>query len=584
MGSFVVLVLLLCSVLVHGSTLNFPEPKRLAAGTLLSKLKARDEFAAPLLKTRTSFDYIAEDVEEESVFSTTLDVESQWPILALEDLDANLDRVSCTDSEIQLNFASAAAEERFNAAIEGTPEFIVVTSHEGCDIEGERSAYRVTEVSANREDAKFTLTKVRIDWHDAFSSTRVSFLRRHPSEIQRRGPTVLKRQTETQPSTPTESFPAAPSSAAGLNSSADASFNARHTDEKIYPIDSALADEVVPQLPVVVTCKTCTLEGNIELSQGQFSVGSDADNEGDDGDIELSEAIGFFQNSSVELLVKQLSSQIELEFELESEGPLLEFTTALPTIGLTPFQIAGVLTFGPQIVPNFIFTADLEGDVGFSYGFNVKVPDNSRVSIKIPDFDDSEMTGFEDTTFETIPFEASTEVSSVSLSITFQPQILLGISTGLDDFMNVELDGGIGAFVSLPNLSLNASQVTGVNEDCEVASDDDIVGNATRLTPSVELDMGVIASYDVRLGSFNDSRGVAPVLASTSYSLPTGCVSFEADVETNDRTGSLASGGNASDDSDDDGGNGAMSARGGSGISITLVCAVVLSTVAGFCS
>ncbi|KAL4799691.1 hypothetical protein BDV19DRAFT_384979 [Aspergillus venezuelensis] len=589
MGFFVVLGLLLCSVLVRASapSLHFPEPRRLSAGTLLSKLEAR-EFTSALLNEATSFDYISDDVEDESVFSTTLDVKSQWSILALEDLDAGLESVSCTDSEIRLDFASIAAEKRFRAAVKDTPEFIVVTSHDGCDLDGERSAHLVTGVSVSNEDGTIALTMDRMDWHDAFSSTTVSFRRRHPSEIQRRSPTLVKRQTETQPSASTSSFPAAPTSAAGLNSSADASFNARHTDMKIYPSDSTLVQEVVPQVPIVVTCKTCTLEGDIELSQGQFSVGSDVDADSDSSDIMLTEAISFFQNSSVELLVKQLSSQIELEFELESEGPLLEVTAALPSIGLTPFQIAGVITFGPQIVPNFVFTADLEGDVGFSYGFNVKVPDNSRVSIKIPDFDESSITGFEDTTFETIPFEPTTEVLSVSLSVAFRPQILLGISTALDDLIRMEIDGGIGAFVSLPNLSLNASQVTGVNEDCEAAGEDDVVGNAIRLTPSVELDMGVIASYDVRLGSFNDSREIAPVLASTSYSLPTGCVNFEADVETNDRTGSLASegrGSSGSGGSDDDGGNGAVSARGGSGLSITLICAVVLSTVAvGFCS
>ena len=88
-----------------------------------------------------------------------------------------------------------------------------------------------------------------------------------------------------------------------------------------------------------MTCKTCTLEGDIELSQGQFTVGNDVDADSDGSDVRLTEAIGFFQNSTVELLVKQLSSQIELEFELESDGPLLGVTAALPTIGLTPFQV-----------------------------------------------------------------------------------------------------------------------------------------------------------------------------------------------------------------------------------------------------
>jgi hypothetical protein len=45
----------------------------------------------------------------------------------------------------------------------------------------------------------------------------------------------------------------------------------------------------------------------------------------------------------------------------------------------------------------------------------------------------------------------------MSLSITFQSQILLGIDTSRIGSLNVDIDGGIGAFFSLPNPSLNAS-------------------------------------------------------------------------------------------------------------------------------
>lgn len=93
-----------------------------------------------------------------------------------------------------------------------------------------------------------------------------------------------------------------------------------------------------PDLPVVVRCKTCAIRGDIQLSQGQFSVGHNTTAE-DDEDFEVDEAIGFFTNSSVELLVKRMFSQIELEFELESEGPLIEFSVPLPTIPLVPFQV-----------------------------------------------------------------------------------------------------------------------------------------------------------------------------------------------------------------------------------------------------
>ncbi|KAL4808768.1 hypothetical protein BDV18DRAFT_157706 [Aspergillus unguis] len=543
---------------------NSPEPRRLSAGALSSRLKAREESAPILLKQSTSFDYFVGVPEEESVFATTLDVESQWPILALEDLDAGFDNVICTDSQVQLSFVSATGEQDFEDAIRETPEFVVVTSHEGCDSEGDRSAHRVTSASFDPGNHIVTMEKVSMDWHSAFSATRVSFSRRHPSEIQKRGSIPAKRQA-----TPTESFPPGPTNTKGLNSSASTSFDVHHTGLEIYPVDSPLANEVVPQLPVVVKCKTCTLQGDIQLSKGQFSIGESKN----DSDFQLDEAMGFFKNGSVELSIKQLFSQIELELELSSEGPLLELSTALPTIGLSPFQIAGVITFGPLIVPEIIVTADLEGDVGFSYGFNVTVPDDSRVLIKVPSFNESKITGFEDTKFETIPFEASTEVTSVALSLAFQPKILLGMNTGLDA-LNVRLDGGIGAFVSLPNLSLNVSKAIGVNEDCEsVPSADDHVGNATRLVPSIELDMGIIASYDVQIGPFNDSRGVSPVLASTSWDLPAGCIGFQPEKA---KAGFGNAGGNGQKDAGNDGENTATI----SGSDITFMSAMLLATMA----
>lgn len=98
----------------------------MSAGTLSSKLKARSETIAPLFQQKRSFDYAAEDVEEESVFSTTLDVESRWPILALEELDTVIDSIVCTESKIHFNFMSATAEERFNTEIKSIDRKSVV--------------------------------------------------------------------------------------------------------------------------------------------------------------------------------------------------------------------------------------------------------------------------------------------------------------------------------------------------------------------------------------------------------------------------------------------------------------------------
>ncbi|KAL4877458.1 hypothetical protein BJY04DRAFT_230599 [Aspergillus karnatakaensis] len=577
-----VVSLLLSSVLAHASSsgsnrreLTFPKSKPLSAAALSSRLKARAQSVFPVLKRKASFDYLADEIQDKTVFATTLDVESQQPVLALEDLDDVLDSVRCTESEIQLTFASLAAEEGLVEATQDSPEFIAVTSHDGCDLEGQRSAHRVTDVSVNLESHTVTLKKTRIDWHDAFSSTKVSFSRRHPSEIQRRGSSLAKRQ-----GTSASSFSSAPDHADELNSSTDATFDISYPNRVLYPVELPGASDVLPDLPLRVTCKTCALRGEIQLSRGQFNI-----EEEDDDILVLDDVIDFFQEGAVELLVKEFSSQIELEFELASEGPLIEISMELPPIPLTPFQIAGVVAFGPQIVPEVIITADIEEDIGFSYGFNVAVPDHSRILINMTEFGDSEITGFDETTFTPLPFEASTEVTSMELGIAFQPKFLLGISTGVDA-LNINVDGGIGAFVTLPSLSLNVSHVTDVDENCDAAGEStEIYGNATLLVPSVEVDMGVIASFDVQITNlFNKSAETAPVLASASRTLPTACVNFEPEVQPTTTAGVLAAGdtrsGDGDEDSSDDNGNaGSVASR-----STGLLSAMVLSVVAaGFC-
>jgi hypothetical protein len=122
MVPFVVL-LVLCSVLSHASRpsltrrreLSFPEPKRLSAGALSSKLTARGEHDT-VLKRKASFGYIAYSVENGGVFSTTLDVESQLPILALEDMDAGLDSVSFTETEIKLGICIYCCQGKLQAS------------------------------------------------------------------------------------------------------------------------------------------------------------------------------------------------------------------------------------------------------------------------------------------------------------------------------------------------------------------------------------------------------------------------------------------------------------------------------------
>lgn len=127
----------------HSQTLEFPKARRLSAASLPPSLRVR-EIEMVALKREASFDFIHEvpGDDTEYVFTTTLNVASQHPILALEALETDIDDMSCSDSTIQLSIDSPTRARALKQELEAVSDFVVVTSHEGCDLEGERSIHQ----------------------------------------------------------------------------------------------------------------------------------------------------------------------------------------------------------------------------------------------------------------------------------------------------------------------------------------------------------------------------------------------------------------------------------------------------------
>ena len=63
------------------------------------------------------------------------------PMLAVEDIESRLSTVICTASTIELHFLDRELLHEALADLDALPRFILVTSHIGCNDDGERKAY-----------------------------------------------------------------------------------------------------------------------------------------------------------------------------------------------------------------------------------------------------------------------------------------------------------------------------------------------------------------------------------------------------------------------------------------------------------
>ncbi|KAH2990454.1 hypothetical protein KXV25_009007 [Aspergillus fumigatus] len=519
---------------------NFPKARRLSVAVSRSKLESRAELASNLLRREASFDFLHGDQDPHSVFVATLDVKSKSPILALEELDDSVQDVICKESQVDILFGSIEQVRSVHRGLEQIDGFILVTSHSGCNPDGARSTYRVNKVVIDPTRNVLSLGKSDCGWQDAFHTTRVSFSRRHPSEVRRRSNTPTKRQQQSQSEppeqtktmggsteTPTVTFPA-PSATSGLASTSAKELNEHYVDRKIFPPDIPAADMLLPS-GLTVSCKNCSLEGNIVLDKGSFEIS------GSDGLIDaVNSTIAFFDHGSIEVIANGLFAQIELEFDLSASQDLGSFTAQLPAIPLIPFEIPGVLVFGPIVVAEFDMSLSLDQNTGFSYGFNLSVPANSKVELNMDEISNSSITGFDKTTVHALPFQAKAALVSLIASIGFKPRVLLGINTAVGS-----VQGGVGAFLELPKVSVNVTQLRNVNEKCESVSNgegkltsmlDNIVGDFTNIVPTVDINLGALANFEVDVPRvFTETAAVQTVLASTSYPLPTACLQFDSE-------------------------------------------------------
>ncbi|KAL8777528.1 MAG: hypothetical protein Q9194_002506 [Teloschistes cf. exilis] len=375
---------------------------------------------------------------------------------------------------------------------------------------------RVSDVVNGMDSLDLLLSVSRVDWKGSMQTIRFDFSKSSENYFRPGHGAFRKRQdnqsaelvdTTTSAAAPTTvSLPVPPSSKpTATTAHHDLSFS--YVGTPLLPpsfpgVDSAsLNAPFVPQ-GYSVQCKNCTVTGTIDILHGTVSGNATNPDQGGSG-ISLDqgsftfEANGFF-------------AHIELETTVQPSADLLSFEAPMPSIGIPGFQVSTRLG-------------------------KFKSP---------PDSQNTTDSGHSpNTSISALPFTASVDNIALSLSASFRPQLLLGIS-----LLGPVADAGAGVFFTLPTISTTISQVAHVNQKCEPVpmssgSNNDsastlvdgvleeIFGSLTHVQESVELGFGVFADFDVKAFKGATVDGVVTVF-NTSDPGPTACLSFDGKKKT----------------------------------------------------
>lgn len=210
--------------------------------------------------------------------------------------------------------------------------------------------FSASNISTDEFVYRMELNAAPIPWKDSYRSMKVDFGASTEDLSLRRHNGLRKRQQGTSTATvsPSAAFPVLPSSSPTptiheVTENIDWSFQ----DTTILPPDFPGVDSLTLHAPFVphgisFGCKNCTAKGNIELSQGTFTLSSNGSEDSifKRGIVNTTEDIvHFFQDGFVEFNVVDFAAHIELESAVTSSLTLKTFPVPFPNITLTPWQV-----------------------------------------------------------------------------------------------------------------------------------------------------------------------------------------------------------------------------------------------------
>ena len=214
--------------------------------------------------------------------------------------------------------------------------------------------YRASNITIDVFMYRIEMLASQIPWKDGYRSMKVDFGASTQDLTLRKHNKLRKRQQSRTTATvsPSGDFPVLPSSSPTptiheVTENIDLSYQNTVILPPAFPgVDSVTLH--APFVPHGITfgCKNCTAKGNIELSQGTFTLST---NESDDSIFKrgvvntTEEIVHFFEDGFVEFNVLDFAAHIELESNVTLSKTLKTFNIPFPNITLTPWQVRCLL-------------------------------------------------------------------------------------------------------------------------------------------------------------------------------------------------------------------------------------------------
>ncbi|KAG9190413.1 hypothetical protein G6011_08501 [Alternaria panax] len=474
----------------------------LRAATKRSSLYQRGVRIAKRFETELAYVENENIWNDESTFASQVKVSSQTLLLNLEEHEHHLQDVQCGDDTVKLHFVDTSSARDARSACHGANGGLIITSHESCNEEGERSVYRVHNVSFAGDGEALELSVSKTTWQAAFDHVDISFGHTTEDHVYRRHSdfSKLRRKRQNKVDIPADTPDNVNTVAFDLTSELlNTTFG---IESFLSVISGAISLPDVP-VPIEIGCKRCSTSGQIALTQGAFNIDAsqidlipDIFEGGDDGKQITSVITGGF----VELVATGVGARLELFARPVSSGG---FEIALFQVPIAGFVIPGIGKAGAVFEPKITFDFEVSGTLEVNYGLEVTVPDGSSLRVELTDLASSRLTGFQESTLTPLPVKVNVTDAEILLGLAFVPSIPIGF-----EFLD-QLKAEITPSLNLPRLDAKLSSK--IAENCGDSSNNTLpdapFANQTaelspeliRLGPLALVEANVSLSIDIAL-------------------------------------------------------------------------------------